>query len=78
MWADVRSVIDIAIVSFIIYRILVLLVGTRAIQLMKGVFILVALSAIALPVKRILAAKYCVKFGNRFISTRRYLNAAAG
>ncbi|MBQ7154637.1 MAG: diadenylate cyclase CdaA [Synergistaceae bacterium] len=47
MWNDVRSVIDIAIVSFIIYRILVLLVGTRAIQLMKGVLILVGLSLIA-------------------------------
>lgn len=47
MWADVRSVIDIAIVSFIIYRILVLLVGTRAIQLMKGVFILVVVSLLA-------------------------------
>ena len=47
MWADVRSVIDIAIVSFIIYRILVLMVGTRAVQLMKGVFILTATSAAA-------------------------------
>ena len=47
MWSDVRSVIDIAIVSFIIYRILVLLVGTRAIQLMKGVLILMGLSALA-------------------------------
>ena len=47
MWADVRSVIDIAIVSFIIYRVLVLLVGTRAIQLMKGVFILMIVSLLA-------------------------------
>ena len=47
MWSDVRSVIDIAIVSFIIYRILVLMVGTRAVQLMKGVFILAAISAAA-------------------------------
>lgn len=47
MWADVRSVLDIAIVSFIIYRILVLLVGTRAIQLVKGVFMLIVLSAMA-------------------------------
>ena len=47
MWSDVRSVIDIAIVSFIIYRILVLLVGTRAIQLMKGVFILAVVSTLA-------------------------------
>lgn len=47
MLADFRSVIDIAIVSFIIYRILVLLVGTRAMQLMKGVFILVMVSTLA-------------------------------
>ena len=47
MWANIRSVIDIAIVSFIIYRILVLLVGTRAVQLMKGVFIIVMLSVTA-------------------------------
>ncbi len=47
MWSNVRSVIDIAIVSFIIYRILVLLVGTRAVQLMKGVFIIVMLSVLA-------------------------------
>ena len=47
MLSDVRSVIDIAIVSFIIYRILVLLVGTRAVQLVKGVLILVAVSALA-------------------------------
>ena len=47
MWADVRSIIDIAIVSLIIYRILNLLVGTRAIQLMKGVLILVIVSLLA-------------------------------
>lgn len=47
MWADVRSLIDIAIVSFIIYRILVLLVGTRAVQLMKGVFFLAVLAGAA-------------------------------
>ncbi len=47
MWADIRSLIDIAIVSFIIYRILVLLVGTRAIQLIKGVMILTVLAGVA-------------------------------
>ena len=47
LWANIRSLIDIAIVSFLIYRILVLLVGTRAIQLMKGVFILAVLSGVA-------------------------------
>ena len=47
MWANIRSLIDIAIVSFIIYRILVVLVGTQAIQLVKGVFILLLLSLLA-------------------------------
>lgn len=42
-----RSLLDIAIVSFIIYRILVLLVGTRAVQLMKGVFFLGILAGLA-------------------------------
>ncbi|MBQ7578680.1 MAG: diadenylate cyclase CdaA [Synergistaceae bacterium] len=47
MWANIRSIIDIAIVSFIIYRILVLLVDTRAIQLVKGLVILIVLSLLA-------------------------------
>ncbi len=47
VWANVRSLVDIAIVSFIIYRILVLLTGTRAIQLVKGVLMLALLSALA-------------------------------
>lgn len=47
MWSNVRSLIDIAIVSFIIYRILVLLVGTRAIQLIKGVVILAVFAGVA-------------------------------
>lgn len=45
---DFRSLIDIAIVSFIIYRILVLLVGTRAVQLIKGVFFLALMLGAAL------------------------------
>ena len=36
MWANIRIFFDIFIVSAIIYRILVLMVGTRAIQLVKG------------------------------------------
>ena len=47
MFANIRSLIDIAIVSFIIYRILVLLVGTRAVQLVKGVIMIVVLSFLA-------------------------------
>ena len=45
--ANFRSLIDIAIVSFIIYRILVLLVGTRAVQLLKGVFFMFIMLAVA-------------------------------
>lgn len=47
MWSNIRSFVDISIVSFILYRILVLLVGTRAVQLVKGLLILILLSAAA-------------------------------
>jgi len=43
-WQDF---IDIAIIAFIIYRILLLLVDTRAIQLVKGLFVLGLLAAVA-------------------------------
>ncbi|MBQ6113165.1 MAG: diadenylate cyclase CdaA [Synergistaceae bacterium] len=46
-FANLRSLIDIAIVSFIIYRILVLIVGTRAVQLIKGMFFLAVLQGAA-------------------------------
>ena len=45
--SGLRSLVDIAIVSFIIYRILVLLVGTRAVQLLKGLFFLALLLGLA-------------------------------
>ena len=47
MLVNVRSLIDIAIVSLIIYRILVLLVGTQAVQLVKGVFFLTVIWGVA-------------------------------
>ena len=47
MWANIRSFIDIAIVSLIFYRVLVLLVGTRAVQLVKGALMLVLFSLLA-------------------------------
>ena len=47
MWANIRSFIDIAIVSVIFYRVLVLLVGTRAVQLVKGVLMLILFSLLA-------------------------------
>ena len=47
MWRDVGTFIDIFIVALILYRILVVLVGTRAIQLLKGVLMLVLFSVAA-------------------------------
>ena len=47
MWTNIITFFDIFIVSLIIYRILVLMVGTRAVQLLKGVLVLLFLSALA-------------------------------
>lgn len=42
-WHDwVKDLIDIGIVSFIIYKMILLVRGTRAVQLLKGVFVLIA------------------------------------
>jgi len=41
------SVIDIAIVAFVMYRIMLLIKGTRAVQLIKGLIVLIALTAIS-------------------------------
>ena len=46
--ANFRSLVDIAIVSFLIYRILVLLVGTRTVQLIKGLIFLALLLGVAM------------------------------
>lgn len=43
-WQDI---LDILIIAFIIYRLLLLLVGTRAMQLVKGLLILGGISALA-------------------------------
>ena len=40
MWSGIRIFLDIFIVSAIIYRVLVLMVGTRAVQLVKGFLIM--------------------------------------
>ena len=47
MWSNIRSLLDIAIVSLIIYRILVVLVGTQAVQLVKGVIFIALLWGLA-------------------------------
>ncbi|WP_040949377.1 diadenylate cyclase CdaA [Gorillibacterium massiliense] len=43
-----REIIDILIVSYVIYKLLVLLRGTRAIQLMKGILIVVSTWAVSI------------------------------
>lgn len=42
-----KDVIDILVVSYIIYQLLVLIRGTRAIQLLKGIFVLVIIWAVS-------------------------------
>lgn len=40
-WKDsIKDILDVLIVSFIIYKLLVLIRGTRAVQLLKGIFVL--------------------------------------
>jgi len=46
-WDIIRSIVDIAIVSYVIYRLLGLLTGTRAEQLLKGLILLLAFTVVA-------------------------------
>lgn len=47
-WQDwIKDLIDVGIVSFIIYKMMLLVRGTRAVQLLKGIFVLVATWAIS-------------------------------
>jgi diadenylate cyclase len=47
-WHDwIKDIIDVGIVSFIIYKMILLVRGTRAVQLLKGIFVLVAVWAIS-------------------------------
>src|SRR5690606_38057895 len=47
-WQDwVKDIIDVGIVAFIIYKLMMLVRGTRAVQLLKGIFVLVATWAIS-------------------------------
>ncbi|UVI29771.1 diadenylate cyclase CdaA [Paenibacillus spongiae] len=43
----IKDIVDIAIVSYIIYKLFVLVRGTRAVQLLKGIFVLVGTWAIS-------------------------------
>lgn len=44
---DWRSIVDIAVVSVILYQLLMLIKGTRAVQLLKGILVLLIISNIA-------------------------------
>ncbi|XEC94580.1 diadenylate cyclase CdaA [Paenibacillus tarimensis] len=43
----IKDIIDVAIVSYIIYKLFLLVRGTRAVQLLKGIFVLVATWAVS-------------------------------
>lgn len=44
---DLRTIIDILLVAFVIYKVLMLIRGTRAVQLLKGLAVLVLASALS-------------------------------
>lgn len=47
-WNDwIKDIIDVGIVSYIIYKIVLLVRGTRAVQLLKGILVLIAVWAIS-------------------------------
>ena len=43
----ITSILDVAIISYVIYRLLLLIRGTRAVQLIKGIVILLVAATIA-------------------------------
>lgn len=48
-WKDaIKEIIDILIVSYVIYQLILLLRGTRAIQLLKGIFVVVLTWAVSI------------------------------
>lgn len=46
-WDYIAAVIDIAILSFVIYKLLMLIRGTRAAQLLRGIFVILILSIVS-------------------------------
>jgi len=47
-WQDwVKDIIDVSIVSYIIYQLILLVRGTRAVQLLKGIFVLIIIWAVS-------------------------------
>ncbi|ANE45884.1 membrane protein [Paenibacillus swuensis] len=44
----IKDIIDILIVSYVIYKIMILIRGTRAVQLLKGIFVLISTWALSI------------------------------
>jgi diadenylate cyclase len=44
---DLRSIIDIVVVTFVVYKLLMLIKGTKAVQLLKGLAVLVIVSTLS-------------------------------
>ncbi|MCI3918650.1 diadenylate cyclase CdaA [Paenibacillus sp. TRM 82003] len=47
-YTAIKEIVDISIVSYIIYKLVVMVRGTRAVQLLKGIVVLIAVWAISL------------------------------
>lgn len=46
-WSTVASVIDVAVVWYVVYRLIMLIRGTKAVQLLKGVFVIAIVKIIS-------------------------------
>ncbi|MFD1483889.1 diadenylate cyclase CdaA [Lacticaseibacillus baoqingensis] len=46
-WSTVANVIDVAVVWYVIYRLIMLIRGTKAVQLLKGVFVIAIIKIIS-------------------------------
>lgn len=47
IWDYIAAIIDIAILSFVVYKLLMLIRGTRAAQLLRGIFMILILSIVS-------------------------------
>ncbi|MFD1441557.1 MULTISPECIES: diadenylate cyclase CdaA [Lacticaseibacillus] len=47
-WSTVTNLIDILVVWYVVYRLIMLVRGTKAVQLLKGVFVIVAIKVVSL------------------------------
>jgi len=46
-WSTVTNVVDILLVWYVVYRLIMLVRGTKAVQLLKGVFVIVVIKVVA-------------------------------